>query len=132
MIDTLVENTMKKAIIRFGKESNSEPTEHQILITYNAELDCPRYKHLTIGGYSKEITFLEILGLKFDLMQRELIVKEFINKTLHRFAKEQNSDPTKMFVILSLNEEDVDEVKLHLYNGKNFIKEINLEQLIGM
>jgi len=132
MIDTLVENTMKKAIIRFAKESNSEPTEHQILITYNAEQDCPKYKHLSIGGFSKEISFLEILGLKFDLMQRELIVKDFINKTLHRFAKDQNSEASKMFVILSLNEQDLDEVKLHLYCGKNFIKEINLEQLIGM
>jgi hypothetical protein len=132
MIDSIVENTMQKAIMRFAKESNSEPTEHQIMISYNAELDCPRYKHLMIGGGATEVTFLQILGLKFDLMQRELLVKDFITKTIHRFAKELSVEPTKVFVIISLNKEDNDFVVLHLYSGKNFIKEISLEQLIGM
>ena len=106
--------------------------EHQIMISYNAELDCPKYRHLTIGGASVDVTFLNILGLKFDLMQRELLVKEFINKTLKRFAKELNIEPTRVFVIISLNKEDNDFVVLHLYSGLNFIKQISLEQLIGM
>lgn len=132
MIDSIVENTMQKAIMRFAKESNSDPMEHQIMISYNAELDCPKYKHLTIGGGSRDVTFLNILGVKFDLMQRELIVKDFITKTIKRFANELNTDPTKVFVIISLNKEDDDFVALHLYSGRNFIKEISLEQLIGM
>lgn len=132
MIDSIVENTMQKAIMRFAKESNSDPMEHQIMISYNAELDCPKYKHLTIGGGSRDVTFLNILGVKFDLMQRELIVKDFITKTIKRFANELNTEPTKVFVIISLNKEDDDFVALHLYSGRNFIKEISLEQLIGM
>lgn len=132
MIDTIVENTMTKAINRFAKESNTTPTDHQILISYDAENDCPKYKHLMVGGGAIEITFLQILGLKFDLMQRELIVKEFITKTLKRFAEQNQTEPSKMFVVISVDSEDFDVPKLHLYHGKNFIKEISLEQLIGM
>ena len=132
MIDTIVENTMTKAINRFAKESNTTPTDHQILISYDAENDCPKYKHLMVGGGGIDITFLQILGLKFDLMQRELIVKDFITKTLKRFAEQHNTEASKMFVVISVESEDFDVPKLHLYHGKNFIKEISLEQLIGM
>jgi len=132
MIDTIIENTMTKAISRFAKESSTSPTEHQILISYDADKDCPKYKHLMVGGGGIDITFLQILGLKFDLMQRELIVRDFINKTLKRFAEQNNTEPTKMFVIISVDAEDYDTPKLHLYHSKNFVKEISLEQLIGM
>jgi hypothetical protein len=39
--------------------------------------------------------------------------------------------PQNIFVLLSLPDEDED-IILSLYKGKDFIKEIDLEQLIGM
>jgi len=131
MIDSIVESTMRKAILRFAKDSNSECSEHQILIAFNAETGTPKYKHLMIGGISKEIPFLEILGLKFDLLNREMIVSQFISKTFVRYSKEYECLPQNIFVLLSLPHEDED-IIVSLYKGKDFIKEIDLEQLIGM
>jgi hypothetical protein len=131
MIDSIVESTMRKAILRFAKDSNSECSEHQILIAFNAETGTPKYKHLMIGGISKEIPFLEILGLKFDLLNREMIVAQFISKTFVRYSKEYECLPQNIFVLLSLPNEDED-IILSLYKGNTFIKEIDLEQLIGM
>jgi hypothetical protein len=131
MIDSIVESTMRKAILRFAKDSNSECSEHQILIAFNAETGTPKYKHLMIGGISKEIPFLEILGLKFDLLNREMIVSQFISKTFVRYSKEYECLPQNIFVLLSLPNEDED-IIVSLYKGKDFIKEIDLEQLIGM
>ena len=131
MIDSIVESTMRKAILRFAKNSNSECSEHQILIAFNAETGTPKYKHLMIGGISKEIPFLEILGLKFDLLNREMIVAQFISKTFIRYSKEYECLPQNIFVLLSLPNEDED-IILSLYKGNTFIKEIDLEQLIGM
>lgn len=131
MIDSIVESTMRKAILRFAKDSNSECSEHQILIAFNAETGTPKYKHLMIGGISKEIAFLEILGLKFDLLNREMIVAQFISKTFVRYSKEYECLPQNIFVLLSLPNEDED-IILSLYKGNTFIKEIDLEQLIGM
>ena len=102
MIDSIVESTMRKAILRFAKDSNSECSEHQILIAFNAETGTPKYKHLMIGGISKEIPFLEILGLKFDLLNREMIVSQFISKTFVRYSKEYECLPQNIFVLLSL------------------------------
>jgi hypothetical protein len=84
-----------------------------------------------IGGISKEIPFLEILGLKFDLLNREMIVSQFISKTFIRYSKEYECLPQNIFVLLSLPDEDED-IIVSLYKGKDFIKEIDLEQLIGM
>ena len=131
MIDSIVESTMSKAILRFAKDSNSDCSEHQILIAFNTQTEAPKYKHLMIGGITKDISFLEILGLKFDLLNREIIVGQFISKTFLRYSKEYECLPQNIFVLLSLPDEDED-VILSLYKGKDFIKEIDLEQLIGM
>jgi hypothetical protein len=130
MIDSIVESTMRKAILRFAKNNNSEPNQHQILIAYDTNTLAPKYKHLSISG-SKEIPFLEILNVRFDLLNREMMVAQFISKTFQRYATEYETLPQNIFVVIALKSDD-DEIELSLYKGNEFKKQIDLEQLIGM
>ena len=130
MVDSIVESTMRKAIFRFAKNGNSEVNQHQILIGYDPNNLIPKYKHLTIG-VSRDVSFLEILNVRFDLLNREMMVAQFISKTFQRYATEYDTLPQNIFVIISLKSED-DEIELSLYRGNEFKKTIDLEQLIGI
>lgn len=130
MVDSIVEGTMRKAILRFAKNDNNEPNNHQILIGYDPTYLCPKYKHLTIGS-SRDVSFLEILGVRFDLLNREMLVAQFISKTLQRYATEYETLPQNIFVIIALKSDD-DEIELSLYRGNEFKKTIDLEQLLGL
>jgi len=130
MVDSIVESTMRKAILRFAKNDKNEPNNHQILIGYDPTYLCPKYKHLTIGS-SRDVSFLEILGVKFDLLNREMLVAQFISKTLQRYATEYETLPQNIFVIIALKSDD-DEIELSLYRGNEFKKTIDLEQLLGL
>ena len=130
MVDSIVEGTMRKAILRFAKNDNNEPNNHQILIGYDPTYLCPKYKHLTIGS-SRDVSFLEILGVRFDLLNREMLVAQFIGKTFQRYATEYETLPQKIFVIIALKSDD-DEIELSLYRGNEFKKTIDLEQLLGL
>lgn len=130
MVDSIVEGTMRKAILRFAKNDNNEPNNHQILIGYDPTYLCPKYKHLTIGS-SRDVSFLEILGVRFDLLNREMLVAQFIGKTFQRYATEYETLPQNIFVIIALKSDD-DEIELSLYRGNEFKKTIDLEQLLGL
>lgn len=130
MVDSIVEGTMRKAILRFAKKDNNEANNHQILIGYDPHYLAPKYKHLTIGS-SRDVSFLEILGVKFDLLNREMLVAQFIGKTFQRYATEYETLPQNIFVIIALKSDD-DEIELSLYKGNEFKKTIDLEQLLGI
>lgn len=131
MIDSIIQNTMRKAIHRFAENSNSRPQEHQILIAFDTEKQMPKYKHLVANGATHDIDFnKDILNVRFDMLQREEIVSSFITKKFFVFAKEFNESPERIFVILKVQEQDEDEIDLLLFKGSEFKRKIDLLQLI--
>jgi len=132
MIEGMVNSTMKKAIFRFAKETNTPYWDNQIMIAHNEETNAPRYKHLQNAPKSDWMGYIQVLGKKFDIMNQEAMVSQFITKTFTKYAKEHECEPKNIFVVVYMNEGDEDDVKLQLYKGSQAIKEITLEALIGI
>ena len=132
MIESMVNKTMKKAINRFAQETKTTYWDNQIMIAYNEETNAPRYKHLQGKPVSDWLGYLQVLGKKFDILNEEQMVSQFITKTFLRYAKELECEPKQIYVIVFMDEGDENEVKLHLFKGSQAVKEITLEALIGI
>jgi hypothetical protein len=131
MIDSMVTGIMVRAIYRFAKETNTDPINNQILIGYNPTDEAPMYKRMALGMPNKEITFLEVLGKKFDMLGQEAITKNFITKTIHRYAENLGVMPQQIFFVISIDPE-TDDVIITLFKGNTKIEQITIEQLLGL
>lgn len=132
MITDYVEKIMRNGIDHFSKELNRSNQEVQLLIFWDAEEEKPKYKKLVQGSSNEIVSFNQILNVRFDMMNREGICANFISKTLERFSKQLECPMTELFIVIHLEpNEDVDDVKLHLYKKQNLIQELDLEQILG-
>lgn len=128
MIGQIVETTMRKALLRLAKERGTPANENQIIIGWNAERECLKY-YIVGGSGSKKVTFNEILSVRFDLMNREFVVSEFITKKFDSFSKTYKCEKKSLFVYIFLENGNDDDIKLCLYKGANKVKNIELEEL---
>ena len=132
MITDYVEKIMRNGIDHFSKELNKSNQEVQLLIFWDAEEEKPKYKKLVQGSSNEIVSFNQILNVRFDMMNREGICANFISKTLERFSNQLECPMTELFIVILLEpNEDVDDVKLHLYKKQNLIQELDLEQILG-
>jgi hypothetical protein len=132
MITDYVEKIMRNGIDHFSKELNKSNQEVQLLIFWDAEEEKPKYKKLVQGSSNEIVSFNQILNVRFDMMNREGICANFISKTLERFSNQLECPMTELFIVIHLEpNEDVDDVKLHLYKKQNLIQELDLEQILG-
>lgn len=132
MLSEYVEKIMRNGISNFAKQASKSEQEVQLLITWDDTNQCPKYKKLVSGLPSEEVTFNQILNVKFDMLNRGAIVGQFITTTLDRYSKELNCMMSQAYVLIALEPkgEDEDELKLYLYRGKEQVKQLELEQLL--
>jgi len=133
MVQEYVEKIMRNGISNFATEAEKTLTEVQILILWDAADEKVKYKKMVFGKENEEITFNQILKVKFDMMNREGICGNFISKTLDKYADELSVPKSHLFVVVLLtnnNMEDAD-LQLQLYNGGQSVKEIKLEEILA-
>lgn len=132
MLSEYVEKIMRKGISNFAKQASKPEHEVQILICWDSEANAPKYKKLILGESSKEVTFNEILDVKFDMLNRGMIVGQFIATTFSKYCESLQAMPSELFVLILLEQitEEDDELKLYLYRKSLLIKELQLEQLL--
>ena len=132
MLSEYVEKIMRGGITNFAKQAGKTPYESQILITWDDANQKPKYKKLIQDLGSEEVTFNQILNVKFDMLNREAIVGQFITGILDRYSRELNCLMSQCFVLIFLEQtsEEEDELRLYLYKGSEKIRELELEQLL--
>lgn len=132
MLSDYVEKIMRGGITNFAKEAQKTPYESQLLISWDDYNQKPKYKSLIQDGTSREVTFNQILNVKFDMLNREAIVGQFITGVLDRYSKEMSCMMRECFVLIFLEQTSAeeDELRLYLYKGKEKIRELELEQLL--
>lgn len=132
MVAEYVKGIMQKGIARFARELKKTNDEVQILISWNTDESRPRFKKMVVEMPNQDITFNDVLGVKFDMFNRGEIVNSFIAQTMETYSEELSCLKEHLFIIISLIEdaEEQDELKLHLYKGSEQIKELHLEQLL--
>ena len=133
MVAEYVKGIMQKGIARFAKELKKPNEEVQLLISWSADEGRPRFKKMVVGMPNQDITFNDVLGVKFDFLNREQIVNDFITKTLESEAEQLQCYKEQLFIVIALfeDEEGFDEVKLQLFKGGESIKELQLESLLS-
>jgi len=132
MLTEYVEKIMRNGINHFSEELKKSNQEVQLLIFWDAEEEKPKYKRLVQGSPSEVVTFNQILNVRFDMMNREGICGNFITSTLQRFSQGLNCAMTELFIVINLEpSEDIENVKLHLYQKQILIQELDLEQILG-
>jgi hypothetical protein len=132
MLIEYVEKIMRGGITNFAKQEDKTPYESQLLITWDDANQKPLYKSLIQNSTSRPVTFNQILNVKFDMLNREAIVGQFITGVLDRYSKQMDCMMSQCFVLIFLEQtsEEDDELKLYLYKGKEKIRELELEQLL--
>ena len=79
---------MSKALKRLSNEQNCDATDIQLVIKFNG--DSVLYSYMKEYQQIKDLTFNEILGVKFDFKQREFLTAPFLQKAIVRLAEEKN------------------------------------------
>jgi hypothetical protein len=132
MVSEYVQGIMQKGIARFAKELKRPNDEVQLLISWNAEEGRPKFRKMVVDMPHQNITFNDVLGVRFDFLNREEIVNTFITKTLQSYSEELECYKEQLYIVIALLEdaEGTEELKLHLFKGNERIKELQLEQLL--
>lgn len=133
MVAEYVKGIMQKGIMRFAKELKKPNAEVQLLISWSAEESRPKFKKMVVDMPHQNITFNDVLGVKFDFLNREEMVNDFIIKTFDSYSEELEYFKEELFIVITLIEdaEENDELKLHLFRGNEKIKELQLESLLS-
>ena len=126
MVAEYVQGIMQKGIRNFAKELKRPNDEVQLLISWNADEGRPRFRKMVVEMPNQDITFNDVLGVKFDMFNRGEIVNNFITQTLQNYSEELECTKEQLFILIALTEdaEGFDQVKLHLFKGNDKIKEL--------
>ena len=124
---------MRNGIQNFALQHEKTTDEIQTLIHWKGGEEMVTYKKVVRGEASQPISFLQILNVKWDMMNREAICANFIAKTLQNLSKMYECEVKDLFVMVYLNgqTDDIDDVHLHLYKGKTSLQTLNLEEILG-
>jgi hypothetical protein len=119
---------MKNALINFSKKGGIKPTENQLMIC-GGEDGTPYYLYLVNYKTQKEVTFNEILGVKFDFKQREGLATPFMRKSINRLAEEEGMKPQDVKILVFSKEDKCKEIFLMAYKEGKPLKQVTFEWL---
>ena len=89
----------------------------------------PYYKYLVKYVPQKELTFNEILGVKFDFKQREALATPFMKKSINRLASEEGMTPKDVNILVTSKEDTCKEVFLVAYKDGKPLKQVTFDWL---
>ena len=115
----------KKAIEKFSDDLQT-PKE-DVAITFNLKNGEVYYNLLKDFKVYKEVTFMEILGVRIDFKGYSMLVPPFIQKSLLGFCEELKIEQSKVNVMALLVQENI---CLVLFNDTEQIKQIRLDDLL--
>jgi hypothetical protein len=115
----------KKAIEKFSNDLQ-KPKE-DVAITFNLKDGEVYYNLLKDFKVEKEVTFMEILGVRIDFKGYSMLVPPFIQKSLLGFCQEFKIEENKVNVMALLVQENI---CLVLFNDTEQVKQIRLDDLL--
>jgi hypothetical protein len=118
-----------KCTTRYAKEEAT--MREKIQLVFKLSESGSEAEYLIYKDYKplKKITFIQVLGVKIDMMGYSLYVPKFIRGSLVRFCETFDIEKKDIRVVLSIQENE--DVFMYLYNGGKFIREVELESLFN-
>lgn len=132
LIKTQFKSITNKCLERYGSEFESAKDKMQLVFRFaNGDRSDRELEYVICKEYNivKEITFLQVLGVKLDFSGKSLYVPSFIKGALIRLSEENNINPKVVRVMLSVDKDA--NLTLWLYNDKQYIKQFELDSLFN-
>jgi len=118
---------MSKALKRLSEENNCDAKNIQLVIKFDGEKVLYSY----MKDYQKisDLTFNEILGVKFDFKQREFLTAPFLQKSIVRLAEEKNTDVNEISSVIVTKDSEANKVYMLAYHNNEYFKQISFNWL---
>ena len=78
-----------------------------------------------------DLTFNQILDVKFDFKQREFLTAPFLQKSIVRLADEKNTDVNEMSSIIVTKDSEANKVYMLAYHNNEFYKQVSFNWLFN-
>jgi hypothetical protein len=129
MILDKVKNNLKNGIDRFAKEAGLAESEVQLLIQIEIEEENGEVVYYLMHNYKKirKVLFKEIINVKIDILGQGIIVSNFIGRYMMTIAEEGDKDITGVSVMICKRD---GELRLYEYYEQQYIKELNLDEIV--
>ncbi len=136
MIVSTIRKTMKTALKTFAEIEKKDPTLIEVVIhTKNSER-APSYFYMVENvpvkdenGEIKNITFPEMLGKKFDLMNREFLADQFLPTWFKVTSEAEKVDAKNLYIRIGTHTNEIDNLTIELSNNGQKIKDLSLEEI---
>jgi hypothetical protein len=132
MLDTILEKFKEiasKCTKKYAKENQTYQKSMQLVFKLSADKQDSEYVMYKDYKPLKVLTFLQVLCVPIDLRGYSLFVPRFIKGALVRFCEECNIPTQNVRVLLNFDENG--QMFMFLYNGADFVKEVELESLFN-
>ena len=120
-------DVMSKAIKRLSAENECDTQNIQLVLKFDGKK--VSYSYMKDYQTISDLTFNEILGVKFDFKQREFLTAPFIQKAIVRLAEEKQVDVNEMSSIILTKDKDADKVYILAYHNNEFYKQVSFNWL---
>jgi hypothetical protein len=136
MIDFIQSETKKmmyKCCERYATSNAKSIDDIQLILGLNVTDEKEPNKYTICESYlpKKELSIMEVLGVKIDFLAYSKLAPPFILKSLIRFAKDNQVDYEKICIMCvpTRNEKNKPDILLALYNGMEYIETITFSDL---
>jgi hypothetical protein len=118
---------MSNALKRLSDKNNCDAKNIQLVIKFNGK--SVLYSYMKDYEKISDLTFNEILDVKFDFKQREFLTAPFLQQSIIRLAEEKNTDVNEMSSVIVTKDSDANKVYMLAYHNNEFFKQISFNWL---
>ena len=123
-ITTSAVEIMSEALVRFSKPEECSANDIQLTIQLNQ--NGLKYGYMKEYSPIREIIFNEILGVKFDFKQREMLTAPFLQKAILRLSEENELNVEDISVVIMTKDQDAKSIYILAYNKNELITQLTL------
>lgn len=124
MISGIVSKIMSSGIDRYSEQYGCTDADVQIQILSNG-MGGVTYKMCKNWQPQEEVTFLQIMGKKFDLLGYEALSTPFMVKSLDKFSKDYETPALNISVFMAKRNE---RIALAIFDGRKNVRSLSLEK----
>jgi len=118
---------MRNALKRLSDNNNCDAKNIQLVIKFNGK--SVLYSYMKDYEKISDLTFNEILDVKFDFKQREFLTAPFLQQSIVRLAEEKNTDVNEMSSVILTKNSEANKVYMLAYHNNEFFKQISFNWL---
>ena len=126
IVDSAID-IMRNALKRLSDKNNCDAKNIQLVIKFNGK--SVLYSYMKDYEKISDLTFNEILDVKFDFKQREFLTAPFLQQSIVRLAEEKSTDVNEMSSVILTKDSEANKVYMLAYHNNEFFKQISFNWL---